>query len=195
MAKDPAVLFYTSDFLTGTMFMSDEQVGKYIRLLCAQHQMGRLSKEDMLQITRIEDVAIESKFIKDKDGLFYNKRMEEEALKRRKYSESRSKNRKKSKLQGKHMLNTSKSYVKHMENENENENKDVYRKFNHLSLSITQYDKLIKDGFKKEMIDDTLSDLENYKKNKNYTSAYLTILKWMKKDKIEFENDEQYKRV
>ena len=26
--KDPAFLFYSSDFLTGTMFMSDVQLGK-----------------------------------------------------------------------------------------------------------------------------------------------------------------------
>ena len=32
MSKDPAVLFYTSDFLTGTMTMNDSQVGQYIRL-------------------------------------------------------------------------------------------------------------------------------------------------------------------
>ena len=45
MAKDPAFLFYPSDFLTGTMFMTDEQVGKYIRLLCAQHQKGHLCEK------------------------------------------------------------------------------------------------------------------------------------------------------
>ena len=40
MSKDPAILFYTQDFLVGTMMMSDEQVGQYIRLLCLQHQKG-----------------------------------------------------------------------------------------------------------------------------------------------------------
>ena len=30
--KDPAFLFYSSDFLTGTMFMSDTQLGKYIKI-------------------------------------------------------------------------------------------------------------------------------------------------------------------
>jgi uncharacterized protein YdaU (DUF1376 family) len=40
MAKDPAFLFYPSDFLTGTMFMNNEQIGIYIRLLCSQHQHG-----------------------------------------------------------------------------------------------------------------------------------------------------------
>ena len=42
--KDPAFLFYSSDFLTGTMFFTDEQVGKYIRLLCAQHQKGQIGR-------------------------------------------------------------------------------------------------------------------------------------------------------
>jgi len=31
--KDPAVLFYFQDFLVGTEFMSDEEVGKYIFVL------------------------------------------------------------------------------------------------------------------------------------------------------------------
>ena len=45
--KDPAFLFYSSDFLTGTMFMSDSQLGKYIKILCTQHQKGHLSEKDM----------------------------------------------------------------------------------------------------------------------------------------------------
>jgi hypothetical protein len=48
MGKDPAILFYTSDFLTGTMTFTDEQVGKYIRLLCLQHQKDKLTEKDML---------------------------------------------------------------------------------------------------------------------------------------------------
>ena len=47
MNKDPAFLFYTSDFLTGTMFMTDEEVGVYIRLLCVQHQHGGLIEKDI----------------------------------------------------------------------------------------------------------------------------------------------------
>ena len=50
MGTDPAILFYTSDFLTGTLTMSDKNVGKYIRLLCLQHQKGRLTEQDMLFI-------------------------------------------------------------------------------------------------------------------------------------------------
>ena len=48
MGKDPAVLFYTGDFLVGTITMNYEQKGKYIQLLCLQHQSGRLTEEEML---------------------------------------------------------------------------------------------------------------------------------------------------
>ncbi len=40
MAKDPAFLFYSSDFYMGTVGMTDAQVGQYIRLMCLQHQKG-----------------------------------------------------------------------------------------------------------------------------------------------------------
>ena len=43
MSKDPAILFYTGDFITGTLTMTDDQRGKYILLLCLQHQKGRLT--------------------------------------------------------------------------------------------------------------------------------------------------------
>ena len=55
MAKDPAVLFYTQDFLVGTMTMSYEQKGKYITLLCLQHQKGKLTLKDLQAILTDED--------------------------------------------------------------------------------------------------------------------------------------------
>jgi hypothetical protein len=118
MSKDPAFLFYSSDFLTGTMFMDNEQVGKFIRLICAQHQKGRLTEKDMLKICGTHDEDIFEKFAVDGAGLYYNERLEQEVEKRKAYSESRRNNRKKKE----DMIDTSLSYVQHMENENENEN-------------------------------------------------------------------------
>lgn len=116
MGKDPAFLFYPNDFTSGTRFMTDEQVGKYIRLLCAQFDLGHLKESYMLKICGSYDEEIFSKFEKDGEGRFFNERLEEEASKRKAYSESRRKNRS-------HMNNICKSYVPHMENENENENR------------------------------------------------------------------------
>ena len=128
MSKDPSFLFYSSDFLTGTMLMTNEQVGKYIRLICLQHQKGHLSEKDMLNICNSHDEDIWLKFVQDKQGKYYNVRCEEEINRRRKYSQSRSNNRKSGSKNKKDMKNISKSYVKHMENENENENINILNK-------------------------------------------------------------------
>jgi len=72
-------------------------------------------------------------------------------------------------------------------NENEDINKDeikkenIYKKFKHLTLKIEEFNKL-KIKYTKKEIDDILNDIENYKKNTNYTSLYLTSLKWLKKE-------------
>jgi len=117
MAKDPAILFYTSDFLTGTLLMNFEEKGLYIHLLCIQHQLGGIPEKDMINICKSYD-AVMIKFEKCDDGKFRNKRMSEEIEKRVNYSKSRSLNKK-----GKHHMKIiSSSYEDHMDNENENEN-------------------------------------------------------------------------
>jgi hypothetical protein len=92
MAKDPAVLFYTQDFLVGTMTMSNEEVGKYIRLLCLQHQKGKLTLKDLKQYLADDDIDIAEKFELLPDGFYYNIKLKNETERRKKYSESRSKN-------------------------------------------------------------------------------------------------------
>lgn len=109
--------------------MSDEQVGKYIRLLCSQHQFGRLSEKHMLKICNSYDVDIYSKFEKDDDGFYYNERLEKEINKRRKYCESRRNNRvlgKKAQEDIKNICSTyDETYVGHMENGNININNNI----------------------------------------------------------------------
>lgn len=129
MAKDPAFLFYTGDFSTGTQFFTDEQVGKYIRLLMAQHQHGHLTDQQVNFICKSYDNEVLKKFTKDDNGLWYNERLEVEIEKRKSYSISRGNNRKGAKNKEvkvkKEPKNISKSYDFHMENENEI--KDEYK--------------------------------------------------------------------
>lgn len=117
MSKDPAILFYSSDFLTGTRFMTFEQIGKYITLLCLQHQQGHLSYDDILQICGTHDDKIIKKFTADENGFYYNERLDKEIDKRKAYSESRRNNL----IKGKNKTHMG----SHMENENINTNIDI----------------------------------------------------------------------
>jgi len=131
MAKDPAFLFYSSDFLVGTYTMTDEQVGQYVRLMCLQHQQGHLT-EDIIQSVCKMDNSILSKFKIDAIGRYYNERLDTEIKKRAEYSASRSRNRQNRNTEqpnGKVMSNICSTHDEHMENENEdvnvNRNEDV----------------------------------------------------------------------
>jgi NhaP-type Na+/H+ and K+/H+ antiporter len=122
MAKDPAFLFYSNDFLSGTFTMSDEQVGKYIRLLCLQHQKYELSEKDMLNICKSYDEDIYCKFTVIA-GKYFNERLRNEAERRKAYSLSRKENREngkkglKIKKVQKNGKSVSLSYDNHMETE------------------------------------------------------------------------------
>ena len=210
MSKDPAVLFYTSDFLTGTMTMTNEQKGKYITLLCLQHQKNFLTEKDMLNICQTYDEDIFDKFIKSDDG-YYNKRMMEEKDKRRNYSLSRSRNRNSKKND----IDICQSYVQHMENENENVNitttiikiskeeelknlncaegiknlllyieiKTDFVKKLKLQLTVEQAEEILKK-FSKEEIKEVLSQMDNHAGlTKKYQSVYRTMLNWLKNQK------------
>ena len=159
--KDPAVLFYTADFIAGTITMTDEQRGQYILLLCLQHQKGVLTEKDMLKICNSYDEDIWSKFTFE-NGLYFNERMKTEANKRRKYSESRAKNRKKKdsdEEDKKDMKNISNSYDKHMVNENEDINKDISKELNTV--------KVIKEGGNNMRIPPTIKEVTEYCNERN----------------------------
>lgn len=119
--KDPCVLFYSQDFLTGTLLMNYEQRGKYITLLCIQQQNGGLTERDMLKVCGEKDEDIWAKF-ECRDGVFYNKRMEIEANRRKKFVDSRIKNIHKDTHMDSHMEIRNKKYeIGNKKEENRND--------------------------------------------------------------------------
>lgn len=115
MAKDPAMLFYTADFLIGVAFMSMEERGQYITLLCFQQQRGHLTIDEMTKAVGEVSPEVLGKFVQDEEGKYYNERAEVEITKRNNYSLSRTRNGNATK----HMQSICKAYAEHMENENE----------------------------------------------------------------------------
>lgn len=197
--KDPAFLFYSSDFLSGTMLLTDEEIGQYIKLLCLQHQKGHLKEKDMLNICKTHNEDIFSKFKKDKEGNYYNERLEYEANKRKAYSESRRNNRKKKETYEEDMKNICNSYEEHMENENENINKTVIKNKDNrkkgskgkkeeekihfaefVSMTNAEYEKLV-STYGKEFADQCIKKLDDYKgsSGKTYKSDYRAIGSWV----------------
>lgn len=130
--RDPAFLFYPADFLIGTMDMTDEEVGIYMRLLCRQHQKGNVAPTTKINGQLMSDLSPEilSKFCKDNQGNYYNKRLKHEIDKRKKFVDSRKVNGSKGGRPKKHKDNQDESEKKpsgkptgnHTENENVNEN-------------------------------------------------------------------------
>ena len=91
--KDPAFLFYSADFLVGTLMMSDAEVGQYVRLLCLQHQKGDLSESDVLKICGGKlNKKILTKFVKTKNGNYFNERLRNESKKRENFRKKMKKN-------------------------------------------------------------------------------------------------------
>lgn len=140
MAKDPAFLFYYQDFIFGTTFMNNEEVGAYIKSLCFLADKGVITAQQISIIcnnkTEVTNKVIEKlEFVED--GVYCSKRLTEEVEKRKAFTESRRQNRE-AKTYEKHMKNICSTYDKHMEDINENINKRE-DKFREEVLTYSKY--------------------------------------------------------
>ena len=133
MSKDPAVLLYTSDFLSGCSDLTMLERGQFITLLCLQHQKEVLTKK-LIELTCGSNISedVMSRFTKDKNGNYFNKRMDFERKKRKAHSDKQSLKAKarwdkvkENKLTKQPVEDaTACAVVMPLENENENENEN-----------------------------------------------------------------------
>jgi uncharacterized protein YdaU (DUF1376 family) len=91
--KAPAFQLYTDDFLAGTIEMSQEEVGQFIRLLCHQWNRGSIPVETEKQ-QRLAggcvSVDVLAKFDYCEDGLLRNNRLESVRTEKGKFLQSQS---------------------------------------------------------------------------------------------------------
>jgi len=164
--KDPAVLFYTQDFIVGTYLWSNEQKGKFITLLCLQHQkLNKLTLSEIQFIAEGDELVL-SKFPLGEDGYYSNARMVMEITNRKVRTDSSRTNGMKGgrpklitqdKPMGYNKVNLKETYnkptINPIENANENENDLVNDLVN---------DNAIKDVNESNIDKGTISILKKY---------------------------------
>jgi len=71
--------------------------------------------------------------------------------------------------------------VQELKPKNKQIKEPMYRVFNHLSLSVKDFEKL-KEKYTQVQIDNVLDNISNFAQNKKYKSLYITANNWLKKD-------------
>lgn len=125
MAKDPAFLFYSQDWIVGCQTLTMHERGQYITILAQMHQQGRMKEETICLLVGSVSDNLRAKFRITDDGFWYNERLEIESEKRSKYLNSRRENGLKGgRPTGKKLSKkpNNNHMAIHMEDENEDEN-------------------------------------------------------------------------
>lgn len=217
MRKSPAILFYTAEFLARAAFMSYENVGRYVMLVCYQHQNGYIPKRIFDKICPDHNEEVCELFAVDENGNYHNEELDFTLMKREEYVASREENGKKGGRPKKSEEVTSKTVKKEestekkgAENEEitekkisegktfteetthkgeEKEKKTAYGELGNVSLSESEYEK-IKEKFPKDY-QKRIDDLSFYlsTSGKQYQSHYAVLLNWSRRENVKPEKE------
>ena len=153
--KDPAFPFYAQDFLTGTIYMDFETVGRYIKLLAIQWDKGPIPKKRLGLLVGFDWVNfsedLKEKFTED-ENYIWNARLEKERDKRAAFRLKQKENG----IKGGRPKNPNKTQIKPKQNQNINPNKTLLEDENeNENENINEY---IKGGVGEKI---NFADLEN----------------------------------
>jgi len=65
----------------------------------------------------------------------------------------------------------------------EKNEEEIYIRFDHLSITVTDHKKLIDAGFTEKQVNDIYLDIQNWKGNTGKKSLYLTALRWLENNR------------
>ncbi|MBQ8393377.1 MAG: hypothetical protein IJX51_06365 [Clostridia bacterium] len=166
---NPSMPFYPSDFMGETALFTNEQIGKYLKVLCIAYiNGGKLTREEIISICGGEDERIFKCFKSDEEGKLYHERTVYEMKKREEYAKKKSKK---------------KGARKAISEEKPEEGKKPYGNYKRVLLTDEQYEKLKKKY--RDSLDERIEALDEYieMNDKKYKSHYAVIIHWDKRNK------------
>lgn len=190
MAKNlPYFKFIATEWLTGDIvFESFEAQGLFINICALYWQRdGKLYLSD-LEKRFGKATAYHSligRFIYESEGLITIPFLDEQLEERTQRSEQNSINGKLGALKKseiKRTLSKRSATESNKDKEEDKEiNKEIYRKFDHLKITLDEFN-ILNKTYSKEQIDNVLDSIQNYRANKKYVSLFLTASKWLSKE-------------
>ena len=161
-----------ADIYSTVQHLSDEKAGELFKLILSYVNDENPTTDDIVLKIAFEPIKQQLK----RDLVVWKNKKNIRAEAGRKGGLAKAKNNHLAKLS-----NAKQNMANLPVNVNVNVSKDIYRQFNHLSISQKEYLKLLEE-FKKENIDEVLDSIQNYSNNKKYKSLYLTAKNWLKRN-------------
>ena len=200
MKELPYFKFYPNQWITGSIsFMDLDVQGAFMKVCCYywSKECNVTRKQIKTLIPKQWSTLLDAELFKIEEETISIKWLDEQYQQRLVEHKRNVSNGKKGGLSRAKALRKDKIRKDKYANDNllkVNEDINTYKRFAHLSMSLDEFKKL-EENYTKEQIDSVCDAIQNFKKNKNYKSLYLTAKNWLKKEqtKQELETSKGFK--